>query len=99
MTDADPIRRRDDGAIVVLLHAQPGASATEPAGRHGDRIKLRVKARPVEGAANKAIVAWFAKQLGLPKSAVELARGETSRQKEIVLHGAELDAVRHLLGA
>jgi uncharacterized protein (TIGR00251 family) len=92
-----PIRRREDGVIVVRLHVQPGASATQPAGRHGDRIKIRLKARPVEGAANRTLLDWLATGLHLPKSAITLLRGDTSRQKEVAIEGADLDAVCRLL--
>ncbi len=66
---------------VLTLHVQPGASRTAWAGLHGDALKVRVQARPVEGAANAALIAFLADTLALSRQEVVLVRGEKSRQK------------------
>lgn len=71
------------GAWLLHVHVQPGASTTQAAGLHGDRLKVRLAAPPVDGKANKALVAWAADHFGIPKAAVELVRGQTSRQKTL----------------
>jgi len=50
-------------------------------------LKVRVRARPIEGEANTALIKLLAKTLGVPKSAVSLARGGQSRTKMIVVEG------------
>jgi uncharacterized protein (TIGR00251 family) len=75
--------RQDGGDIVLSLHVQPGAKRTEPAGLHGDALKIRLAAPPVDGKANEALIAFLAKTLGVPKSKVELVSGQTSRAKRI----------------
>ena len=67
----------------LLLHIQPGASKSELAGVHGDRLKLKIKAPPRDGEANEAVIEFIAEKLSLPKSKVHLIRGQTSRQKEV----------------
>ena len=57
-------------------------------------LKVRVRARPVEGQANAALLALLARALGVPKSAVSLARGGQSRVKGIAVAGLDLEAVR-----
>ena len=57
-------------------------------------LKARVRARPVEGEANAALLALMARALGVPKSAVSLARGGQSRVKAITVAGLDLEAVR-----
>ena len=57
-------------------------------------LKARVRARPVEGEANAALLALLARALGVPKSAVSLARGGQSRVKAIAVAGLDLKAVR-----
>lgn len=79
-----PLQRTGDG-LVVRLHVQPGASKSGFAGLHGDRIKVRVQARPVEGAANEALVKFVAMTCGVAKSSVELLRGATSRDKDLAV--------------
>ena len=72
-----------DGRITLTLHIQPGAKKTEIAGCHGDALKIRLAAPPVDGKANDTLVAWVAAELGLPRRAVRLKRGPASRSKQL----------------
>ena len=80
----------------LRVHVQPRAAATEIAGVHGDRLKLRVTAPPADGAANAACVAALAKQLGVARSAVTLVRGARSRDKDFAVTGLSADRARTL---
>ena len=89
---ADVPWRREEGdgathALVLNLHVQPGARRTEVAGVHGDALKIRLAAPPVDGKANAALLRYLAQAFGVPQRAVTLVRGEASRQK-IVRIGA-----------
>lgn len=85
-----PVWARRDGADWLLdLHVQPGAKTTAAVGEHGGRLKLKIAAPPVDNKANGHLLAWLATQLGVPKSAVRLVRGETSRQKTVAVSGVE----------
>lgn len=88
--DAPPVWARRDGAGWLLeLHVQPGAKTTALAGEHGGRLKLKIAAPPVDNKANAHLLAWLAERLGVPKSAVRLVRGETSRQKTVAVVGVD----------
>ncbi len=78
-----PWRRDDDGVLVLTLHVQPGAKRTEVAGRHGEALKIRLAAPPVEGKANAELMRFLAEAFGVHARAVALVRGETSRQKVV----------------
>ena len=85
-----PVWARRDGSDWLLeLHVQPGARITAAVGEHGGRLKLKIAAPPVDNKANAHLLAWLAVQLGVPKSAVRLVRGETSRQKTVVVCGVD----------
>jgi len=85
-----PVWARRDGAGWLLeLHIQPGAKTTEATGEHGGRLKLKISAPPVDNKANVHLLAWLAAVMGVPKSAVRLVRGETSRQKTVAVSGVE----------
>ena len=71
--------------VVVTLHLQPGAKRSEWAGRHGETLKVRIAAPPVEGKANAALCAFLAETFGLRGSDVTLRSGETSRTKRVLL--------------
>jgi len=64
---------------------QPGASRTEFAGKHGERIKVRVAARAVDGGANQALIEFLAGYYGVPRRNVRIASGLKSRQKRVVI--------------
>lgn len=84
----------------LTLHVQPRAARTEIQGPHGDAIKLRVAAPPVDGAANAEIERFLAERLGVPRRAVKLARGAAGRRKLVEVEGlTTAEAVRLLLGS
>jgi len=86
-----------DGSAVLHLHIQPGAKTSEVVGLHGEALKLRLAAPPVDGKANAALLAFLAEQLGVAKSSLELLRGETSRQKTVRVSGVGEEKLRRLL--
>ena len=90
--DAPPLStvawRRDDAsgtipALVLTLHVQPGAKRTEVAGVHGDALKIRLAAPPVDGRANAELLRYLAAAFGVPVRDVTLIRGDTSRRKVV----------------
>ena len=74
--------------MILELHVQPGAKRSEFAGKHGERIKLRLAAPAVEGKANDALVEFLAGYFGVPKRNVRIACGLKSRQKRVIIDGA-----------
>jgi len=76
----------------VTLHVVPGAKKTEAVGLHGDALKVRVSAPPVDGKANAALQRFLADTFGLPLNAVEQTSGLTQRRKGFVLHYPAADA-------
>ena len=67
---------------------QPGAKRSEFAGRHGERIKLRLAAPPVEGKANAALIEFLAEYFGVPRRNVTIVSGVKSRAKRVAIEGA-----------
>lgn len=77
--------------IVLRIHVQPGAGRSAVVGRHGDALKVRVAAPPVEGRANDATRSLLADALGLPEDDVELTGGQSSRTKRFRLKGLDAE--------
>lgn len=73
-----------DSQLYINVYVQPGARVSQFCGMHDNRLKLKVLAPPVDGAANKAVVNFFAKEFVLPKSQIEIVSGDKSRMKTIV---------------
>ncbi len=88
----------DQGGVTLQVWVQPRASKDEVLGVHGEGLKVRLCAPPVDGEANDALTRFLAKRLGVPRSSVELVRGQTSRHKTLRVSGLGGDAVRRALG-
>lgn len=70
------------------MHVQPGAKRSEVAGLHGGRLKIRLAARAVDGAANAALTDFLAGALGAARRDVVIEAGAASRQKRVSVSGA-----------
>jgi uncharacterized protein (TIGR00251 family) len=86
-----------DDEVVLRVHVQPGTGRSAVVGRHGDALKVRVAAPPVEGRANEALVHYLAATVGVKNEQVTLVSGESSRAKRVRLTGVDPDEVKHLL--
>ncbi|MBY0579493.1 MAG: DUF167 family protein [Burkholderiales bacterium] len=82
--------RQEGESLTLTLHIQPGAKKTEIAGLHGDALKIRLAAPPVEGQANSRLIAYLAEKFGVPQRNVILKHGETSRRKVLVITGSSV---------
>lgn len=76
-------------AASLLVHVQPRARHTEIVGWHGDAIKIRVAAPPVDRAANDELLRFLARRLGVPAAQVRLTAGSTSRRKRFEIVGLD----------
>jgi uncharacterized protein len=83
--------------VVLAVHVQPRAARSEVVGMHGNAVKIRLKAPPVDGAANDELIRFVAKRLGVARSAVTITAGLGGRRKRLVVRGVGADAVARLL--
>jgi uncharacterized protein (TIGR00251 family) len=88
--------REDSAGVSVDILVQPRASRARIGPIHGDRVKVAVTAPPVDGAANKAVIALFAKALGCARGDVEVIRGHSSRRKTVRIRGIGRAAIEEL---
>jgi hypothetical protein len=93
----DPITLAHDG-IRLKVHVQPKARRTEIVGVHGDALKVRVKAPPMDGAANRALVEFLAEVLRIPQAGIRIAGGSSGRRKSVVIRGVTVARARSRLG-
>jgi len=83
--------RRNGEIITLTLHVQPGAKKSEIAGIHGEALKIRLAAPPVEGRANEALQKFIAELFAVPRRRVELIQGAQSRRKIVAIRGSKID--------
>jgi hypothetical protein len=83
--------RRNGETITLTLHVQPGAKRSEIAGLHGEALKIRLAAPPVEGRANEALLKFIAELFAVPQRQVELKQGAQSRHKVVAIIGSKVE--------
>lgn len=69
--------------VILDVHIQPRASKDEIVGFHGDRLKIRITAPPLDGKANQHLIGFLAGAFKVPKRNILLLAGETGREKRI----------------
>lgn len=77
------------GKLLLYCQLQTNTQSNAFAGIFDDRIKIRIKSPPIEGKANKELVTFLAKSFKTRKSAVKITRGETSREKTVIIDQPE----------
>jgi len=93
----NPISATPDG-VAIRVYVQPRASRSEVLGLHGDTIKIRLAAAPVDGAANDALIRMLASLLHVPRSAVAVTSGRSGRRKMISVAGVTPSQAAQALG-
>jgi uncharacterized protein (TIGR00251 family) len=83
--------RRNGDELTLTLHIQPGAKRSEIAGLHGEALKVRLAAPPIEGRANEALLRFIADLFAVPLRQVELRQGGQSRHKVVAVSGSQVD--------
>jgi uncharacterized protein (TIGR00251 family) len=87
-----------DRGIRVRVYVAPRSSSNSILGAHGGELKVSLTAPPVEGAANRALTDFLARKLGVPKSAVQITAGQTSRHKTLAIEGISAEGAMTKLG-
>lgn len=72
-----------DGSLLLRLYIQPKSSRDQFCGCHGDALKVKITAPPVDGKANAHLISFLAKSFGVSRSQVTLVSGESSRAKRV----------------
>lgn len=91
------LKAEKSGSVSITVHVQPKSSRNRIAGLHGEAVKICVTAPPVDGKANKAVIAFLSNFFNIPKSSVTLIKGAQSRSKRFLLAGPTLAEVKQLV--
>lgn len=90
--------RRNGVAVRFTVRLQPRASKNEIAGLHGDALRVRVTAPPVDGLANEALMDFLSQALEIPRRNVCIVSGFTSRTKVVEISEVDLETIQGLAG-
>lgn len=83
--------------VTVAVHAQPNAKTSAVVGIHGDALKIKVAARPEDGAANAALLAFVDTLLAAGRGRTSLVSGPTNRRKVLLIKGVDPATVARML--
>jgi uncharacterized protein (TIGR00251 family) len=75
----------------ITIYIQPGAKQSRIVGRHDGMPKIAIKARPIDGEANAALVEFLADLADVPRASIKLLSGQSSRIKRLEVDRAVLD--------
>ena len=87
------IVRDGRNGVVLTVHVQPKASRTECIGVHGNALKIRVSAPPIDGAANDELVRFLAERCAVSPGSISIHAGAKSRSKRVIIKGITAEAV------
>lgn len=88
------IKQNKDG-LMVTFKIVPNSSKNEII-KTDDMIKIKITAQPVDGKANKALIEFLSKQFKIPKTSIEILRGETSKEKTILFKTQDISKIEVL---
>jgi uncharacterized protein (TIGR00251 family) len=91
VSGATDLYTTEDDGIVLRVHVQPGAGRSAIVGRHGDALKVRVAAPPVDDRANEEAIGLVAEMLEVKPRQVSIVDGERSRLKRLRVSGVEVE--------
>ncbi|MFH1434748.1 MAG: DUF167 domain-containing protein [Pseudomonadota bacterium] len=83
-----PHKKTGEG-IVIEVRVTPRSSKNRISGLQGSALKVHLTAPPAEGQANKQLIKLLSKHFGIPKSAVQIVMGASSRSKLVLLKGID----------
>ncbi len=89
------LKETKDG-IILTLRISPNASKNEII-KEDAGIKVKITAQPIDGKANKALIEFLSKQFKIPKSYFEIIRGETSKDKTILIKNADINYLLNII--
>jgi uncharacterized protein (TIGR00251 family) len=87
----------DDRGLTFAVRIVPRASRSEFVGEQSGALRVRIAAAPVEGAANQELIKLLAKSFKLPKNAVQIISGLTSKSKLVRIQGADATSLQQLI--
>jgi len=79
-----------DSTLILRLHLQPKAKKDEIVGPHGEALKIRITAPPVDGKANTHLVKFLARRFGVNQRQIQILSGDSSRQKRVAIYSPTL---------
>jgi len=92
------LRETKEG-LLLAVRVIPRSARDEIVGTHGNALKIRLNAPPVDGKANARLIQFLGERLGAPPSRIQIIRGQTGREKQVLVTGLRPEELRRRLGS
>ena len=92
-----PFLSEKSGGVRLQIHVQPNAKQNAIVGRHGEALKIKIKAPPEDGKANAALIIFLAEVFGISRQSVTVEAGLSSRSKAVLISGIDLAFARSIV--
>lgn len=89
--------RERDGAVIFKVRVVPRSSRSEIVGELDGALKIKLNSPPTDGAANAELIKILAKHFDVPKNAIEIVGGQTTKNKQIKISEISSDKIRQIL--
>jgi uncharacterized protein (TIGR00251 family) len=96
---ADLNLQENDGSVTFEVRVIPRSSKSEIVGELDGALKIKLKAPPVDGAANDELVRLIAKELDMPRLSIEIVSGHSSKKKRVCVNGVSARQILAILNA
>lgn len=83
--------------ILLNIYVIPRSSRTEIVGIHDNHLKIKLKSPPVDNEANEELIRFISKKLNVPKSNIEIIKGNNQKRKTISIAGCEYKMIKGLI--
>ena len=90
--------KRTDNGLLANIKIVPNSSKNEII-IEDSFIKVKITAQPIEGKANKALIEFLSKKFKLPKTSIEIVKGETSKEKTLLFKTSDEDKINYLISS
>jgi hypothetical protein len=87
------LRETKEG-LLLAIRVIPRSARDEIVGTHGNALKIRLNAPPVDGKANAQLIRFLGERLGVPASRIQIVRGQTAREKQVLVTGLRPEELR-----
>ncbi len=85
--------------FLLNLRISPNASKNEIVKNDDGSVKVKITAQPVDGKANKALVEFLSKTFKIPKTSIEIVKGETSKDKTVLFKTDDIEKIEKIKAA
>ena len=91
------LRETKEG-LLLTIRVTPRSARDEIVGTHGNALKIRLNAPPVDGKANSQLIRFLGERLKVPLSRIQIVRGRMGREKQVLVTGLRPEELRSRLG-